>query len=67
MADFLKGHEKLGIGAFQYVHAFMTGHYDKGEPDSKCPYDIESVREAYFMGKKNKNQKIIKKLDLIKK
>tara|TARA_B100000131_G_C17885125_1_gene519924 strand:+ start:352 stop:552 length:201 start_codon:yes stop_codon:yes gene_type:complete len=61
MADFIKGHEKLGIGAFQYIHAFMAGHYDKNKPDEECPYSFEPVRKAYFMGKRNKNQKIIKK------
>ncbi len=60
--DFLNKHKELGISQMRFFHAFMTGHSDKEKKDSDCPFKKETLKKAYFMGKKNKNCGIIKKL-----
>ena len=40
----------------------MKGHDDKNKSDSDCPYKKETLKEAYFLGKKNENKQIIKSI-----
>lgn len=60
--EFLNKHKELGISQMRFFHAFMYGHFDKNKREPICPFKKDTLKKAYYLGKDNRNEKIVKKL-----